>query len=598
MKRSLVEVDISALGVIEKARFAPGAGLTVITGETGAGKTMVLSALSLLMGSRADSSVVRAGSDRAHVVGRFAITQEIARDIGELGGEVEGGEALLARTVTSEGKSRASIGGVSTTISALSEIGAELLSIHGQSAHFTLLKPQRAREILDQFGGAEEIGQPLKTFQDFFTRYRQVSVAIRELEELQSTRERELERINLFLEEFDRVKPTPRESALLREKILSLENVDTTRAAFASSLDALTENEMSVSSQIASVKRALDTLSSESVSTQSGAALAREISILVNELATLLRKEEEELDVEPGALERMHDRRALVQNFVKRFGDSKLDDPESALIEEAVRNRTLFAQLSGGDQGIAELKLEREALAREVITASRQLNAKRIIVAKKLESAITDELTHLAMPGASIVISITQIDEGVVVGQSGDDAGRTGSLICSPNGSDEVEFLLIAHPGAAPLPINKGASGGELSRIMLAIEVTLAGGSSIPTYVFDEVDVGVGGKAAVEVGRRLALLARHAQVLVVTHLPQVAAWADTHFMILKSSTESVTSSDLVLLEGGERAKELARMMAGREESPLAREHAQELLDFVALERSRSSGKKSGSGKRA
>ncbi|MEY3101573.1 MAG: hypothetical protein RL435_719, partial [Actinomycetota bacterium] len=280
MKRSLVEVDISALGVIEKARFAPGAGLTVITGETGAGKTMVLSALSLLMGSRADSSVVRAGSDRAHVVGRFAITQEIARDIGELGGEVEGGEALLARTVTSEGKSRASIGGVSTTISALSEIGGELLSIHGQSAHFTLLKPQRAREILDQFGGAEEIGQPLKTFQDFFTRYRQVSVAIRELEELQSTRERELERINLFLEEFDRVKPTPRESALLREKILSLENVDTTRAALASSLDALTENEMSVSSQIASVKRALDTLSSESVSTQSSAALAREISIL------------------------------------------------------------------------------------------------------------------------------------------------------------------------------------------------------------------------------------------------------------------------------------------------------------------------------
>jgi DNA repair protein RecN (Recombination protein N) len=161
-----------------------------------------------------------------------------------------------------------------------------------------------------------------------------------------------------------------------------------------------------------------------------------------------------------------------------------------------------------------------------------------------------------------------------------------------------VEFLLIAHPGAAPLPINKGASGGELSRIMLAIEVTLAGGSPIPTYVFDEVDVGVGGKAAVEVGRRLALLARHAQVLVVTHLPQVAAWADTHFMILKSSTESVTSSDLVLLEGGERAKELARMMAGREESPLAREHAQELLDFVALERSRSGGKKSGSGKRA
>lgn len=587
-KRALIEVDISALGVIEKAHFAPGPGLTVITGETGAGKTMVLSALSLLMGSRADSTVVRAGSERANVVGRFAISDEVAREVNERGGEVESSEVLLTRTVTGDGKSRASIGGISTTVSALSEIGSELLSIHGQSAHFTLLKPQRAREILDQFGGKEEIAMPLRQYQEAFARYREISDSIKELEELQSTRERELERINIFLEEFDRVQPTARESAHLREKILSLENVDATRTALSNSLAALVESESSVSTQLGVVKRALESLSRSEVASHSTTALAREISILVNELATQLRKELEELDVEPGALESMHERRALVQNLIKRFGDGKLDDPESALIDAAKQDKTLFMQLSSGDQGLAQLREERERLSGQVMVASGALTAARRMVAKKLEAAISDELTHLAMPGAAIVVSIAQISEGVALTNSPQSASADGAraLLCSTFGSDEVSFLLIAHAGATPLPINKGASGGELSRIMLAIEVVLAGKSEIPTYIFDEVDVGVGGKAAVEVGRRLAFLAQHAQVLVVTHLPQVAAWADTHFMIRKNSSETVTSSDLVHLEGAARAHELARMMAGREESTLAQEHAQELLDFVALERGR------------
>lgn len=587
-KRALVEVDISALGVIEKAHFAPGPGLTVITGETGAGKTMVLSALSLLIGARADSAVVRAGSERANVVGRFAISDEVADEINERGGEVENGEVLLTRTITSDGKSRASIGGISTTISALTEVGGEMLSIHGQSAHFTLLKPQRAREILDQFGGKEEIAGALRVYQEFFIRYRELSDAIGELEELRSTREREITRIGIFLEEFDRVQPIARESSILREKILGLENVDATRGALTSSLDALVESESSVSSQLAVVKRALESLAREESMNQSGAALAREISILVNELATLLRKQEEELDVEPGALESMHERRALVQSLIKRFGDGKLDDPESALIEAAQRDRTLLAQLSGGDEGIAKMRAELEQVAKQVIAASRELTAARARAGKQLEVAISDELTHLAMPGASIVVSIAEISEGIVVGGLTGNGKETISrgVLCSTFGSDEVGFLLIPHAGATALPINKGASGGELSRIMLAIEVVLAGKSSIPTYIFDEVDVGVGGKAAVEVGRRLALLAEHAQVLVVTHLPQVAAWADTHFMIRKNSSETVTSSDLVELQGAGRAHELARMMAGREESTLAQEHAQELLDFVSIERNR------------
>ena len=366
----------------------------------------------------------------------------------------------------------------------------------------------------------------------------------------------------------------------MRERILSLENVDATRTAISQSLSALNEGESNIGTYISIVKRSLDSLGEDSVPARDAGALIREISILVNELSSLLRREEEALDVEPGALEEMHSRRAQVQTLIKKYGDIKLNDPEQALIEEAHRSRILFSQLTGGDQGISELQEKQSELAKKLVKASRALTSIRISVAQTLSSEITGELVDLAMPGASINLQISPTAEGLAL------SDKSGTLLCGPTGGDEVAFLLTPHPGATPLPINKGASGGELSRIMLAIEVVLAGKSSVPTYIFDEVDVGVGGKAAVEVGRRLALLAEHAQVLVVTHLPQVAAWADTHYSIEKNSSETVTSSDLHLLNGPERAHELARMMAGREESKLARDHAQELLEFVDKERSR------------
>lgn len=579
---ALIDVEISALGVIERAHFSPGPGLTVITGETGAGKTMILSALSLLTGARADATVVRTGSERAHIVGRFAVNDHIAERVSELGGEVESGEVLLSRTVTSEGKSRANVGGSSTTISTLSDIGAELLSIHGQSANFTLLRADRAREILDRYG-AKPIADHSERYRSLFLRYREVVESIKSLEELRSTRERELERITTFLTDFDRVKPLANESALLKERILALENVDATRSALASALNILTDDESSISGQLALAKRALDALNDGTTVTQANQGLIREISILVNELSSSLRRQEEDLDVEPGALEEMHSRRAEVVALIKRYGQSGLDDPEGTLIDEAKRSRLLFGQLQEGDQGIAALESERQECAKKLLDSAKELSRVRQEYAQKCEEEISVELSQLAMPAARISILVEEISEGLAV----NDGAHT--RLCSPLGCDEVTFLLTPHLGAQPLPINKGASGGELSRIMLAIEVVLAGRSTIPTYIFDEVDAGVGGKAAVEVGRRLARLAQHAQVLVVTHLPQVAAWANTHYSIRKESSESVTSSDLTLLEGSDRTNELARMMAGREESPLAREHAEELLAFVAAEQRRVGG---------
>ena len=573
---ALIEVEISSLGVIDRARFLPGPGLTVITGETGAGKTMVLSALSLLTGARADSSVIRSGCDRAHVVGRFAITGEIIARIEENGGEVDEGEVLFSRTIGTDGKSRAAIGGVSTTNSMLAELGAELVSIHGQSANFTLLKPTKAREILDQFGG-KEIAVSAGAYHALYQEYQKLLATIADLKNLQSTREKEIERINNFLAEFDQVTPKPRESEELRERILRLENVDSYRQALAQSLHLLADGEESVSHQIAQIKRALEPVS-EGASNSESLSLVREISILVNELATQVRKGESELDVEPGALEKMHSRRAQIVSLIKKSGDASLEDPESALIEQAKHDRALLSQLENGDQGLADLEKESSKLAVKLLNSSEELTRVRVQVAKKLEEEISAELMHLAMPGARIIVEISEVNDGLHVTAAGK------ARLCSPTGSDEIALLLIPHPGAHPLAINKGASGGELSRIMLAIEVVLAGRSAIPTYIFDEVDAGVGGKAAVDVGRRLAKLAQHAQVLVVTHLPQVAAWADTHYSIRKNSSESVTSSDLALIEGAERALELARMMAGREESESAQEHARELLEFVASER--------------
>jgi DNA repair protein RecN (Recombination protein N) len=537
---------------------------------------MLLTALSLLTGARADSAVVRAGAERALITGRFAIRGELLDQVKELGAQIEEGELLLTRTVTSEGKSRAMIGGASTTVSALTDVGSQILSIHGQSANFGLLKAHRAREILDSYGSLT-ISKPLAEFQSTLSKYREVLQNIAELERLESTRERELERLTTFLAEFDGVKPLPQESKLLRERILTLENVDSARAALASALELLSESEGSVSSQLAHIRRALESSGADGASKSENLSLIKELSILANELSSSLRRQEELLNVEPGALEQMHSRRAAVQGLIKRYGDGTLDDPESALIAYAARSREFVLQLTEGDQAIASLQEERAALGERLCELSKALTKARHESATLLAEAISHELRELAMPGAQIYLSITAITEGLSV------AASQGSMLCSASGSDEVTFLLIPHPGAAALPINKGASGGELSRIMLAIEVVLAGRSSIPTYIFDEIDVGVGGKAAIEVGRRLSRLATTAQVLVVTHLPQVAAWADTHFSIQKSSSESVTSSDLALLSPSERANELARMMAGREESALAREHARELLEFVAAE---------------
>ena len=579
MKKGLKELNIRGLGVIEDATLNLEPGFTVITGETGAGKTMVVTALSLLMGGRADVSAIRHGSDKASLSARL-IPNENAFDLAqELGGDIEDGELLITRTLSRDGKNRAVLGGAPTTLNALSDLGEELIALHAQSSTFRLLKGSRQREIIDLFGGSE-LSKELAKYQKLFKEYRAVIAEIEKIFSLNQARESEIKRINEFLLSFNKVKPIHNEGKSLRERADQLENVDSFTSGLQEANLFLGEDESSALVQISKAKRSIEGIPANSKEIEDLKIEISQIQILVNELTRSISSQLDSLESNPHELEKINLRRSELTALFRKFSVDQYEDPATELISRAEADTKLLQQLQDGDGAVAELEKRKAIVAEDLGKSAKKLTQLRKVVAEKLGVESTNEIKALAMPNAKLMIEISPTSSELSVLFEGE------LLPCAPFGSDDATFLLIPHPGAPALPIQKGASGGELSRVMLAIELVLAQAGSVPTYLFDEVDAGVGGKAAVEVGRRLALLARHAQVLVVTHLPQVAAWADQHFAILKSSSESVTSSDIKLLTSGERVSEIARMMTGLSDSSSAQEHAGELLDLVKMEKGR------------
>ena len=579
MKKGLRELNIRGLGVIEEATLNLEPGFTVITGETGAGKTMVVTALSLLMGGRADVSAIRHGSDKASLSARL-IPNENAFDLAqELGGDIEEGELLITRTLSRDGKNRAVLGGAPTTLNALSDLGEELIALHAQSSTFRLLKGSRQREIIDLFGGTE-LSKELVKYQKLFKEYRSVIAEIEKISSLNQARESEIKRINEFLLSFNKVKPIQNEGKSLRERADQLENVDSFTTGLQQANISLGEDESSALVQISKAKRAIEGIPAHSKEIDDLKIEISQLQILVNELTRSISGQLDSLESNPQELEKINLRRSEISALFRKFAVDQYEDPASELIARADADTKLLQQLQDGDGAVAELEKRKAVIAEDLGKSAKKLTTLRKSVAEKLSVESSNEIKALAMPNAKLIIEISPTSSELSVLFEGE------LLPCAPFGSDDATFLLVPHPGAPALPIQKGASGGELSRVMLAIELVLAQAGSVPTYLFDEVDAGVGGKAAVEVGRRLALLARHAQVLVVTHLPQVAAWADHHFAILKSSSESVTSSDIKLLTSGERVSEIARMMTGLSDSSSAQEHAGELLDLVKMEKGR------------
>ncbi|MFE2329824.1 DNA repair protein RecN [Streptomyces sp. NPDC059385] len=565
---------IRSLGVIDDAVVELSPGFTAVTGETGAGKTMVVTSLGLLLGGRADPALVRIGAKAAVVEGRIVMRPDAPAAVRaeEAGAELDEGALLISRTVSAEGRSRAHVGGRSVPVGLLGELADDLVAVHGQTDQQGLLRPARQRQALDRYAG-DAVAVPLEKYGAAYRRLRAVAVELEEITTRARERAQEADLLRFGLDEIAAVEPVAGEDAELAAEAERLGHAESLSSAAQLAHGALAGNPedpegIDANTLVAGAHRALESVRSHDPALGALAERIGELGILLADVAGELAGYADDLDADPLRLAAVEERRAALTQLTRKYGTTGDVD---GVLEWAEKGAARLLELDGDDERITELTAERDGLRSELSLLAQALTDARVEAATRFASAVTAELASLAMPHARVTIDIRQVEdpEGV------DVDGRP--VAYGPSGTDEVELLLAPHPGAQPRPIAKGASGGELSRVMLAVEVVFAGSDPVPTYLFDEVDAGVGGKAAVEVGRRLAKLAKSAQVVVVTHLPQVAAFADRQLLVEKTNDGSVTRSGVKVLEGEDRIRELSRMLAGHEDSVSARAHAEELL---------------------
>lgn len=564
------ELRIQGIGVIDEALLSFSPGFTVITGETGAGKTMILSGLELLRGARLDSGQLRDANSGAEVdavvtlddAHRSAVTSVLD----EMGVPLDDDAIIVRRTVATQGKSRAHIAGRPVPLSALGDVWAALLAVHGQADQARLREATWQRVVVDRFGGPALAGQ-LKAYEQTWQQWQQVRRELQDLRSSAEERERTSALLRLGIAEIDEVAPQVGEDEALDLEAGVLAHAGALREAAVAARMVLSGSEedidpTAVLTRVAQARESLDSIAHvderlAALATRV-AALTTEVVDIDSELGDYLRT----LDADPERQAWVEARRSRLAALRKSFGAS---------IDEVLRWRDESAeQVAAFDDSaerIAELEAGRDELAQRAREQAAALSTSRTAAAAALASAVEAELGALAMTDARVLIEVTSDLETL-----------------RAHGADTVTISLVPHAGASPRPIGKGASGGELSRLALAFEVALAGDSPVPTMVFDEVDAGIGGAVAVEVGRRLSRLAQHVQVIVVTHLPQVAAFADRHLVVTKGTDGSVTSATVRETEGDDRVKELVRMLSGLEESTTGAAHARELLELAALER--------------
>ena len=557
------EIRIRDLGVISEAVLPLGPGFTAITGETGAGKTMVVTALGLLRGERSDSTAVRSGSDTAWVEGRWIIepTEAITETVTDAGGLIEGDELLLGRSVSVEGRSRAVVGGRSTPVAVLGELGELLVAVHGQSDQVRLRSTSAQREALDRFAGphfAEVLGE----YAHAFRRWKANAAELADLIAARDAREKEAEELRLSISDIEAAAPQPGEDEQLTALAQRLMHTEDLRLATAQARAALSSDESDELDALARVdlaKRALEKVADVDPTLTSLLENLTQLSFQLHDVAGALSSHLANLEGEGEQnLDTIQERRAELNTLMRKYGPT-LDDVLALVNSGSAR----LLELDGDSERITELAEEVNADHALVIRGAEALHTLREEAAQRLSAAVTEELAALAMPDAQLFVKVTQGEELAV------------------HGVDTVELLLRPHPGSEPRPISKSASGGELSRIMLALEVVIAGQDSVPTYVFDEVDSGVGGASAIEIGRRLARLAEKSQVIVVTHLAQVAAFATNHLRVVKDTSGEVTASSVHKLTGSEREAEMARLLSGLPDSENALAHARELIELAS-----------------
>ena len=569
-KSALRELTIRSLGVIDSAEVDFKDGLTVITGETGAGKTMVLTALNLILGSKSDADFVRSGDDRLVVSGKFNIGDTLQTIVEEAGGFVEDGDVIINRSVTNQGKSKISLGGAVTTTSQVSDLAQELVEIHAQSSSARLSKPAVQLNLLDSYGDYQD---STAKYSDKFIEFNLIRKRVVDLTSQLKVRDFEIAKLTGFVDDFAKIAPKKGELDQIENEITKLGAVEELNAGLIQALGIISGEDESPTAALGLTKKILENLKGKD----------SELDVLIEKYSELIYEFAENssgleryltgLGADPGRFDFLQNRKSELNSLLKKYGEGS--DRESAyenLLKAGDEASSRLEDLQGGDSKLAQLQNESLVCFDELKDLGLKLSTLRASVAKKLSVAITSEMALLAMPNAKLSVQVTTSD-----GSEPENFSATGI--------DEVLFLFTSHTDGKLLPLAKAASGGELSRVMLSIEVVLAKNSPVGTYIFDEVDAGVGGKAAIEVGKRLALLAQNSQVIVVTHLAQVASWADNHFVVSKNESGSVTQSNILEVSGADRRKEIARLLSGQEDSKTAQEHAGELLDMVAMSRS-------------
>lgn len=556
------EISIRDLGVIKSAVLRLTPGFTAVTGETGAGKTMVVSALGLLLGERADSGVVRHDAERAQVDGRWRVESPAVRAIVDgIGGVVEDGELIVSRSVTSEGRSRVVIGGSAAPVGVLNELGEHMVAIHGQSDQLRLRSQSAQREAVDRFAG-EGVRSVTREYQELFRTWNDSRERLAELTRDAEARRREADELRAAVVEIDAVSPVAGEDEKLKSIAERLANSDDLRRAAQEAHEALTseDSELDAVSLIDTARKSFERVAGHDPAIETIVTQLSEALIVVRDAAQSVSLYANGLDVDGEDIETVHERMSAINALVRKYGPS-LDD---VLTMWSTASDRLF-DLDRTSDEISELTTAIDSMLIELDTLASRLTEARTAAAARLSTEVTAELHHLAMPTAEFVVAVT--------------TGTDFHL----HGRDTVDMLLRPHPGGEPKPVTKTASGGELSRVMLAIEVVIAGTDTVPTLVFDEIDAGVGGASAIEIGRRLAKLAESAQVIVVTHLPQVAAFASNHLRIIKDVSGDVTESTIAVLTGEERIAEMARLLSGTD-SENARAHAREMLESASVQR--------------
>ncbi|WP_279366095.1 DNA repair protein RecN [Microbacterium testaceum] len=556
------EMRLRDLGVIADATLPIGRGFTAITGETGAGKTMVVTGLGLLLGQRADSGAVRKGATQAAVEGVWLVPEEgvVSARVREAGGDVEpvgdgSAELYLGRTVSSEGRGRATVGGRTAPAGVLADLADDLVVVHGQSDQLRLKSSGAQRDALDRFGG-EPVIAARTTYRAAWDAWRALDAELTTLTADRDDRAREAEQLRAAIAEIEAAAPIVGEEEELARRAERLANAEDLRVAAVTAHAALSNEDGSpdVVTLLAEARRALERISGSDEALAAIGEVIADLGYRATDASVALSGYLADLDESgPHELAAVDERRGVLAGLARTHGTVE------AAISLLETGSARLVELDDDGDRLERLEAQRDAAASELDAAAEALTAARREAAERLGAAVTEELHALALPDARLSVDVAP-------------ASPAG------HGRDEVSILLAPHPGADPRPVSRGASGGELSRVMLAIEVVIAGVDPVPTFVFDEVDAGIGGAAAIEVGRRLARLAESSQVIAVTHLAQVAAFAGNHLTVVKGHDGAVTASSVRRLDGAEREAEMARLLSGLTDSEAALTHARELLE--------------------